>query len=266
MKYKLSAIMPALNEEGNIVDAVENVIDSCRKVGCSVEVIVVNDGSTDKTELMVNGLMEKYPFVKMIRHDKPKGIGASYWEGVRKSQGEMVTYIPGDFQNDAYETLRYLPVMDHVDIVIPFFYNMNVRTWSRRMISKFYKGIINVSFGILLNYMNGPVIFRKCVLENVVLKSTGFFYQTELLIKCLNSGYLYAEVSCAVNERTIGVSKALTLRSFYKVITDYLYTMAAVYVFDRKDKSIMPNSVTALRHEQHAEFIKNQQLGGKAAG
>lgn len=98
------------------------------------------------------------------------------------------------------------------------------------------------------------------------IKKHWFFYQTELLIKCLNSGYLYAEVSCAVNERTIGVSKALTLRSFYKVITDYLYTMAAVYVFDRKDKSIMPNSVTALRHEQHAEFIKNQQLGGKAAG
>ena len=122
MNYKLSAIMPALNEEGNIVDAVENVIDSCRKVGCSVEVIVVNDGSTDKTELMVNGLMEKYPFVRTITHDKPKGIGASYWEGVRESQGEMVTYIPGDFQNDAYETLRYLPVMDHVDIVIPFFY------------------------------------------------------------------------------------------------------------------------------------------------
>ena len=48
----------------------KNVIDSCRKVGCSVEVIVVNDGSTDKTELMVNGLMEKYPFVRTITHDK----------------------------------------------------------------------------------------------------------------------------------------------------------------------------------------------------
>lgn len=82
--------------------------------------------------------------------------------------------LPGDAENDAYEILRYLPLMEHVDIVIPFIYNKNVRSRKRRIISKFYKGIINLSFGRMLNYMNGSVMYRKCVLQNITLKAVVF--------------------------------------------------------------------------------------------
>jgi len=258
MNYKLSVIVPALNEEGNIVWAVQNIIESFQKVGCSAEIIVVNDGSTDRTGSLVNGLSEKYPFIRMLRHDKPKGLGASYWDGVQNAWGEIVMYVPGDGENDAYEIMRYLPLLDHVDIVIPFFYNRNVRSWSRRLISKTYKGIINLTFGILLNYMNGPVMYRKCVLDDIDLRSTGFFYQTELLIKCLKRGYLYAEVSSALYQRLSGESKALTFKTLFRVMVDYLATAATIYIFDRKNKLIVPNSVTALRHRQFEEFLSRQ--------
>lgn len=242
--------MPALNEEENIIEAVENVTKSFSQIGVSGEIVVINDGSADRTRSIVEGLIEKYSFIQLINHDEPKGVGASYWEGVWKSRGEIVTMIPGDAENDAYEILRYLPLLECVDMVIPFIYNPNVRSWKRRMISKFYKGIINLSFGMLLNYMNGSVMYRKCVLQNITLKSSGFFYQTELLIKSIKSGYLYAEVPCALQQRMSGKSKALTFKSLRKVTRGYLSTMAAVYVFDRKRKSIVPDSVTALRHSQ----------------
>ncbi|MBM2834019.1 MAG: hypothetical protein HW406_1180 [Candidatus Brocadiaceae bacterium] len=258
MNYKLSVIVPALNEEGNIVWAVQNIIESFQRVGCSAEIIVVNDGSTDRTGSLVNGLSEKYPFIRMLCHDKPRGLGASYWDGVQNAQGEVVMYVPGDGENDAYEIMRYLPLLDHVDIVIPFFYNRNVRSWSRRLISKTYKGIINLTFGILLNYMNGPVMYRKCVLDDIDLRSTGFFYQTELLIKCLKRGYLYAEVSSALYQRLSGESKALTFKTLFRVMVDYLATVATIYIFDRKNKLIVPNSVTALRHRQFEEFLSRQ--------
>ncbi|MDO8140939.1 MAG: glycosyltransferase family 2 protein [Candidatus Brocadiales bacterium] len=250
MQYKISVIMPALNEENNISQAVENVIKSFDQLDVHGEIVVVNDGSTDRTREIVEELIEKYPFIQLICHDKPKGIGASYWEGIVKSRGEIVTMLPGDAENDAHEILCYLPLMEHVDVVIPFIYNQNVRSWKRRMISKFYKGIINLSFGMLLNYMNGSVMYRKCALQNITLKSSGFFYQTELLIKSIKSGYLYAEVPCALQQRMSGKSKALTFKSLRKVTRGYLSTMAAVYVFDRKRKPIVPDSVTALRHSQ----------------
>lgn len=248
--YKITVIMPALNEEKNIVRAADNVMGSFGKVGIPGEIIVVNDGSTDGTGSAVEGLAKKYPFIRLITHDKPQGIGASFWEGIKKSKGEIVTMVPGDGENDAYEILRYLPLMSHVDVVIPFVYNANVRSLKRRMLSKLYKGIINLSFGMLLNYMNGTVMYRKCVFHNIDLKAKGFFYQTELLIKCLKNGYLYAEVPYMLKKRGSGGSKATTLKSLIGVMRGYLTVMASVYLGNKTNGHVSPDSVTALKMKE----------------
>lgn len=248
MKGMISVIVPALNEAQNIRRALDNILDSFAKLGCRGEIIVVNDGSTDDTQPIVRDLMVDLPIIKLLNHDNPQGIGGSFWHGVKESSGEYVVLISGDGENDCYEILRYLPVMNHVDIVIPFWYNTEVRSWQRRYLSKLYKGIINLSFGLLLNYMNGTVLYRKCVLKNLSLNSTGFFYQTELLIKAIKTGYLYAEVPCALRQRLEGKSKALTAKSLRQVISGYLNTVAAVYLFDPSLKKISPDSATAARH------------------
>ncbi len=247
MDYKLSVIMPALNEEDNINEAVENVVESFGRMGISGEIIIINDGSTDETEVVIKDLIKKYPFVRTISHDKPKGLGGSYWEGVKKARGEIVTMLPGDGENDSYEILRYISLMNNVDIVIPYIYNKYVRSWKRRMLSKIYKAIINLSFGMLLNYMNGTVMYRRSVLLDIDLKNTGFFYQTELLIKCIRKGYLYAEVPYAIKKRTGGKSKALTIKSFIRVVYGYISTVFAVYVFHSCRSSVASDSVTFLR-------------------
>lgn len=245
--YKISIIMPALNEERNIIGAVENVIETFSKTNISGEIIVINDGSTDRTKEIVEDLIRKYPFIRMISHAKPHGIGASFWEGVKESKGEAVVMLPGDGENDAYEILRYMPLMDNVDIIIPFVYNKMVRTLKRRIVSKLYKAIINISFRMLLNYMNGTVMYRKCILEGADLQATGFFYQTELLIKCIKNGYLYAEIPYALKIRGTGESKAVTLKSLVAVTKGYLAAMSAVYLFHKVTGDIHPDSVTALR-------------------
>ena len=255
--YKITVIMPALNEEKNIVKAVENVIESFDRVGFSGEIIVMNDGSTDSTGNAVEALIEKYSFIRLISHDKPEGIGASFWEGIKKSQGEIVTMVPGDGENDAFEILRYMPLMSHVDVVIPFVYNTSVRSFKRRMLSKLYKGIINLSFGMLLNYMNGTVMYRKCVLDNIDLKAKGFFYQTELLIKCLKNDYMYAEVPYILKRRSTGGSKATTLKSLLGVMRGYLTVMASVYLGKKADKRIAPDSVTALKIKELNGCVKD---------
>lgn len=248
MKGMISVIVPALNEAKNIERALDNILDSFNRIGCKGEIIVVNDGSTDETESIVRNLTTNMPNIKLLCHETPKGIGSSFWHGVKESSGEYSVLISGDGENDCYEILRYLPMMDHVDIVIPFWYNTEVRTWQRRYLSKLYKGIINLSFGLLLNYMNGTVMYRKCVLENLNLKSTGFFYQTELLIKAIKCGYLYAEVPCALKQRLEGKSKALTTKSLRQVVSGYISTVAAVYLFNPRKKVIAPGSVTAMRY------------------
>jgi dolichol-phosphate mannosyltransferase len=226
---KISIIIPALNEEDNIVQAIENVKKALREIDETGEIIVINDGSRDKTGTLVQEEIRKDSFIRMIHHKTSEGIGASVWHGIKESKGEIITWMPGDAENDAFETLRYLTLMDEVDIVIPFIYNQEVRTKFRRILSKVYKGIINLSFGMLLNYMNGTVMFRKSILQDFNLKNKGFFWQTELLIKSINKGYLYAEVPCALKHRIGGSTKAISLGSLLKVLTGYISTMVAVY-------------------------------------
>jgi glycosyltransferase involved in cell wall biosynthesis len=227
--YQITAIMPSLNEEKNLASAVRNVISSYDRFGISGEIVIVNDGSTDGTGKRAEEFRQQNPSIQVIHHAAPQGIGGSFWDGVQAARGDIVVMIPGDGENDAAEILRYLPLMDQVDMVVPYVFNRQVRSRMRRKVSNLYRGIINLTFGTTLNYMNGTVLYRKCILGDLELKARGFFYQTELLIKCIRRGYLYAEVPYALLTRAAGRSKATTLRSLTSVMRAYLALLIEVY-------------------------------------
>ena len=246
-QYAVTAVMPSLNEEKNLQAAVQNVLLSYEQLGINGEVVIVNDGSTDSTGTIAEGLKAKNPAIQVIHHVTPQGIGGSFWDGVKGARGEVVTMIPGDGENDAVEILRYLPLMEQVDMVIPYVFNKQVRSRVRRLVSNLYRGIINITFGMTLNYMNGTVMYRTCILEDLTLKGKGFFYQTELLIKCIGRGYLYAEVPYALSQRGAGQSKATSLKSLKNVMKAYLGLFSEVYFSGKKETPLAAASATARR-------------------
>ena len=103
----------------------------------------------------------------------------------QESSRDVVVMFPGDNENDPDDALEFYPVINSVDIIVPFIHNFNVRSFKRRLISRLYRFIVNTSFGIHLNYTNGTVFYRRRILEGIKLSSRGFFYQTELLIKLI---------------------------------------------------------------------------------
>ncbi len=245
--YQITAVMPSLNEEKNLASAVRNVLDACQRMGIKGEVLIVNDGSTDGTGKLAEELKQLEPAIQVIHHDRPQGIGGSFWDGVKAARGEVVVMIPGDGENDAAEILRYLPLMDQVDMVVPYVFNRQVRSWFRRKLSNLYRGIINITFGTTLNYMNGTVLYRKCILDDIELKAFGFFYQTELLMKCIRRGYLYAEVPYALLQRAAGRSKATSFRSLRQVAKAYLSLITETYLSSRPGAADAAGSRTAAR-------------------
>jgi glycosyltransferase involved in cell wall biosynthesis len=248
-QYAITAVMPSLNEEKNLVSAVGNVISSYERLGIRGEIVIVNDGSTDGTGKLAEELKSKHPGIQVLHHKTPQGIGGSFWDGVKAAQGETVVMIPGDGENDATEILRYLPLMNEVDMVIPYVFNREVRSRLRRLVSNLYRGIINITFGMTLNYMNGTVMYRKSILDGVELKAGGFFYQTELLIKCIRQGYLFAEVPYALLQRAAGRSKATSLRSLKNVIKAFASLFLEVYFSSPVKGGIAADSKTAARRE-----------------
>ncbi len=228
-KYKITVIMPALNEEDNLPASAGNVLDAFRRLDIRGELIIVNDGSEDGTGEIAERISACSPGIRVQHHAAPRGIGASFWKGVQEAEGEIVVMIPGDGENDASEILRYLPLMEQVDIVVPYICNPGVRGRMRRFLSFAYRGIINLTFGMSLKYLNGTVMYRRSILEGISLKSSGFFYQAELLIKTILCGHRYAEAPCMLKGRTQGSSKALTINSLSSVVNAYFSTLAEIY-------------------------------------
>lgn len=251
--YQITVIMPALNEEACLAGSIANVLDSFKRYAVKGELLIVNDGSSDRTGTLAEEMAACHDFIRVLHHSRPCGIGASFWDGVHHARGEIVTMIPGDGENDAAEIFRYLPLMEQVDIVVPFVYNPGVRPWRRRLLSFIYHQIIYVTTAYSLNYLNGTVMYRKAIFEGITLKSGGFFYQTELLIKTIGRHYLYAEVPYALKKRHSGRSKALTLKSLFSVISGYLTTLGDVYALRKRPAPIASATVTARRHRELAE-------------
>ena len=86
-EFALTVVMPALNEEDNVLSAIERTLSAFDHLGIDGEIVVINDGSTDNTGNLVATRVQEEQRVRMVVHDTPQGIGASFWDGVRVARG-----------------------------------------------------------------------------------------------------------------------------------------------------------------------------------
>ena len=178
--------------------------------------------------------------VRLINHNTPQGVGASFWEGVDQAKGEFICMLPGDNENDPREILRYYSLLEHVDMVIPFVFNREVRPFSRNLLSLVYRVIINTTFLGNFNYTNGTIMYRRGLLQELDFRSRGFFFQTDILIRTVKQGYLFAEVPYRLSAGHPGVSKAVTFPSFLRVAGGYLRLVRDTYVLRRNKQVARP--------------------------
>lgn len=225
----LSVIMPALNEEKNIRDAIFSVVRELDSFGIKGEIVVINDGSNDKTPDLAMEMMKSEKRIRLINHNIPKGVGMSFWDGVDASEGEIVCMLPGDNENDPKEIFRYLKLLDDVDIVVPFVYNRCVRSHLRNVLSRLYIFIINATFGLSFNYTNGTVLCRRAILKELGFRSRSFFFQTDILVRLAKIGYLFSEVPYSLRSRKAGSSKAVSIKSFKQIVSGYIGLFRYIY-------------------------------------
>lgn len=244
---KISVLMPALNEAKNIEAAITNTLAAFDSTGINGELIVINDGSTDDTPAFMCKAAAANKRVLLLDHKTPQGIGASFWDGVDKASGDVVVLLPGDNENDPWEIFRYYRLLEHVDVVIPFLYNKEVRSLFRNALSLAYRFIINTTFLVYFNYTNGTVLYRKSILKELPCRSTGFFFQTDILIRLVKGGYLFAEVPYRLGLRKSGVSKAVSFPSLLQVIKGYSRLVKDQYLKKHAAVSYTEDSQTLKR-------------------
>src|SRR5436305_10321100 len=105
----ISVALPAYNEEASLPRTVPWVVDGLRKVTDEFEVVVVDDGSRDRTADVVRELSQTYPEVRLVQHPVNLGYGAAVWTGITSGQKEFVFFTDADGQFDIEELTRFVP-------------------------------------------------------------------------------------------------------------------------------------------------------------
>src|SRR4051812_25273314 len=121
MPEGLSLVLPAYNEQENVVTAVERSLNVLTAIGIEHEVIVVDDGSQDQTSTFVQSLVDQHhPRVRLMRHLQNQGYGAAIRTGFASARYDLIFYTDADNQFDVDELKWFLPLMEEYDLAIGF--------------------------------------------------------------------------------------------------------------------------------------------------
>jgi glycosyltransferase involved in cell wall biosynthesis len=209
-----TVVIPARNEEGGLRPAVEGILKHVGQKAEFLDVIVVDDASTDKTAAIADALASEDPRVRVIHNPLRLGFGGSLKAGIVEARGEYLFLFPGDNEERADEMARILDALDYADLVVVWMTNREVRTWARRMLSAMFRIFVNVLLGIRLQKVTGPNLWRTSLLRRHPMRSNGFAAQTEALVRAVRSGVPYVQASILTKGRDYGKTKAISWHTF----------------------------------------------------
>ena len=168
----------ALNKE-RIVEAVTRDIWAVVDARIAhYEIILVNDGSTDKTGAIIDGLARELAHVRVLHNNPNIGLGASYQRGVAEAKCDYIMMLCGDGGLPASSLPPIIAKIGTADIVVPFMLNLRqLKTPMRYVVSRSYTWSLNTLFGYRLNYYNGLPVHRRVLLERIEITSSGFGFR-----------------------------------------------------------------------------------------
>lgn len=214
----LSIIMPALNEEDNLLPSYETVKEAVKGRFDDYEVIIFNDGSTDNTGKVAEKIAGNDPRVRVIHHQQPMNIGFIYKKGIKMAEMEYVILVGGDNDVSAENLSRMFDARGKADMVMPYHLNGNIRPFLRYFISRGFVFFMNMLFGHNLKYYNGMVLHKRTLINSIDIKTDSFTYQAEALVKLLKRGHSFIEVGIYLSDRKRGSSKAFRLVNIFGVL------------------------------------------------
>lgn len=203
---KLSIIVPCYNEEESIGQVLRQL--EMLQLPCDVEVIVVDDGSTDSSATVIQGFSN----LRFIRHRINKGKGAVIREGVENSSGDMILIQDADLEYCPSDIPKLLkPILMHeADVVLGSRMMGKPKRMSRSHLiaNKFLSCATRVLFGsATTDLMTGYKLFTRSALEQVTIDSEGFEVEAELVGKFLVRGLRVVEVPIKYEYRRKGKAK-----------------------------------------------------------
>ena len=202
---QLSVFFPAYNEEENVPIVVEKALQVLPQVADEYEVIIVNDGSQDRTGEVAEELARAHPCVRVIHHERNLGYGAALRSGFRGAKYPWVAFTDSDGQFDLADIERFLPFTDSADLILGYRLQ-RADSFIRRIYTFGWALIPRILLDMdVRDYSCGFKLIRKSVIEAVEpLQGEEKVYQIELLVKAKRKGFRFAEVGVHHYPREFG--------------------------------------------------------------
>lgn len=208
----LSAFFPAYNEEGNVEKMCSSLKTILPQVAEDYEIIIVNDGSKDRTKEIADRLAQGDDRIWAVHHEKNLGYGAAIRSGIKACRKEYLFFTDGDSQFDVSQLSQFAPLISNHDGVIGF--RLNRRDpWVRRLNAWAWNQLVRLLFGLKVKDIDCAFkLFGRKVFEGMELESSGAMISTEMLVKIKKRGFDLIETSVLHSPRLTGRQTGANLR------------------------------------------------------
>lgn len=257
MINNLSVFFPCINEEGNIEDNVKKAENILNKLKLEYEIIIIDDGSTDKTGQIADRLALENARIRVIHHPKNLGYGEALKSGFYNARYDVIVYTDGDGQFDFSQVTEFLEKIKDNDLVLgyrikrqdPFLRKLFGKGWRLTLLAFFRVTFKDVDCGFKM--------IRKEVLQKIphLESSRGAMINAELAIKAKKYGFKVGQVGVNHYPRLSGKP---TGANFMVIIKSYLDLIKLWWrLKDQKSMFILFLGVLIL-----AAFLRFYQLSG----
>ena len=190
----LSVVFPAYNEEANIRTVVEDAYRDLPKFTRTFEIIVVNDGSKDRTGEICNRLAEECPNVRVVHHPRNRGYGAALKSGINLARYDLIFFTDADGQFDLNEVDALLEEADAYDIVAG--YRAQRQDPPHRLLFAWgWNFLVRLVLGVRIRDIDCAFkVFNRRVFDRVQINSVGAMVNTEIFAQVSRFGMTVKEV------------------------------------------------------------------------
>lgn len=217
----LSVVVPAYNEEVLIENTIRKLRCALDQLGVSSEIIIVNDGSHDRTGALADQLSHNLERVVAL-HQQNQGIGGAFRTGVERASGDYLILWPADMPAEPGDLAPYCAEFGHADVIVGcrrrrVGYNpiMLLNSW-------LYPKLVEVLFGLRLRDVNWIHAYRREALTKIRLTQRGIPMLAEALIRLRDNGATLVEVDVEMKVRLGGVPSASRFRVMRQTLTGLL--------------------------------------------
>jgi len=232
---KISIVMPAYNEEKNIENTIRKCYDALKKIRLHGEIIVIDDGSKDKTGIILNQLKKEISNLRLILHKTNMGYGKSISDGIRAAKGHYVITLDSDGQFDIYELPLFLSKIKNGYDVVTGYRKRKKDTFLKVLANKVLNNIVKYLFKIKIKDVNCSFrIYKKDIFKKINMEASHFILPTEILIKANALSYKIAEIGVTHSYREKGKSSIKLFKNTVETLIFLLKLKRKINLYNKR--------------------------------